>query len=108
MRYKIGDTLIHEGLPAASPDRVVKVRAFDYQSNVVHLENELGGIIYGGITTVQEMINDGRVTIKGAVEISTMQINPHLGCRHNWKVDSYFSANKYETCTLCGKRKEDL
>jgi len=36
------------------------------------------------------------------------QVNPHLGCRHNWKVDSYFSANKYETCTICGKRKEDL
>lgn len=43
-----------------------------------------------------------------ATVIQLGQINPHLGCRHSWKTESFFSANTYTTCTICGAKKEEL
>lgn len=30
------------------------------------------------------------------------------GCHHEWRVDTFFSATKYETCKKCGAKKEEL
>jgi len=36
------------------------------------------------------------------------EVPPVINCYHEWRKDSFFSANIYETCKKCGAKKEEL
>jgi hypothetical protein len=97
--FKRGDTVIVSDFSRPSPGKII-----DITGNLYCVE--FGSTDFDWYTESSLELAYTEDSWKRVDPDFTSKVDPKY-CYHDWKKDSYFTANVYITCTKCNARKED-